>query len=208
MFSLWYLTHKIKLPLNIQRAPQTWSVFVSWGWTRWKLFHILECFKYWVNIRRLDLSNTSAWTLNCRKSKVMVSQNMPQGSCIVTMFRESQPEKKAVNESLLVGLGGADRIQVLWDRYFCLCVYAAQTTKGNSLVIKAVIRSSHNYIIRIHFLWRPVIPTPTLQIRKYRPKKHPRWTQTRSESVQSSRKQPGQCCYEFLCHLASSSTPF
>lgn len=47
---------------------------------------------------------------------MMVSQNMPQGSCIATMFRESQPEKKAVNESLLVELGGADRIQALWDR--------------------------------------------------------------------------------------------
>lgn len=45
----------------------------------------------------------------------MVSQNMPQGSCIAIVFRESQAEKKAVSESLLVGLGGADRIQVLQD---------------------------------------------------------------------------------------------
>lgn len=43
--------------------------------------------------------------------------------------------------------------------------------RKTGLVIKVVIWSTHNYIIRIHFLWRQVIPTPTLQIRKHRPKK-------------------------------------
>lgn len=146
---------------------------------------------------------------------MIVSQNMPQGSCIATMFRGSQPEKKAhiprvcqwVFACRTSTMGQTESKFSGTDHLSASVFMQHRQLRETGLVIKVVIWSSHNHIIRIHFWRRQVISTPTLQIRKHRPKKTPTMN-TRSESVQNRTKEPRQSCYELLCHPASSSAPF
>lgn len=140
----------------------------------------------------------------------MVNQNMPQGSCIATIFGESQPEKKAhiprVCQCRTSKVGQTESKFSGTEDLSASVFMQHRQLRETGLVIKVGIWSSHNYIIRIHFWWRQVIPTPTLQIRKHRPKKTPRWTQGQSQ-FRAGEKNPGSVVMNSCATLPAPQPP-
>lgn len=144
----------------------------------------------------------------------MVNQNMTQGSCIATVFGESQPEKKAhiprvcqwVFACRTSKMGQTASKFSGTDDLSTSVFMQHRQLRETGLVIKVGIWSSHNYIIRIHFWWRQVIPTPTLQIRKHRPKKPPRWTHGQSQ-FRAGEKNPGSVVMNSCATLPAPQPP-